>query len=174
MGSADQCAPPPLASSSHLMIVQMKVAMRVVSRVWRIDRFRCRVAVISYITPLPPAPASWGTNRPAVSSCVSYEESNWRHLMPFLCGVVCKRTLIIGMEVRFCLIVVIIIFHLYIAINVLKREVKLNQSHSSDIPTMYSFKVVNWLNILYLNIDVQMHDNVFQYTHLVGSSPVIL
>jgi len=68
--------------------------------------------------------------------------------MPFLCGVVCKRIIIRGMEVMFCLIVVIIIFHLYIAINVLKREVKLNQSHSSDIPTMYSFKVVNWLNIL--------------------------
>ena len=54
------------------------------------------------------------------------------HLIPFLCGLGCKRTLVLEMEVRVsvCLIIIIIIC-LYIAINELKRDIKPNTINQS-------------------------------------------
>jgi len=42
-----------------------------------------------------------GMNTPIVSSCMSYKATNRRRLMLFLCGVGCKRTLALVMEVMF-------------------------------------------------------------------------
>ena len=38
---------------------------------------------------------------PTASSCVSYKATNWRHLISYLYGMGYKRTLVLGMEVRF-------------------------------------------------------------------------
>ena len=51
------------------------------------------------------------------------------HLIPFLCGVGCKRTLILEMEERFLsYLIIIIIIRLYIAIHELTMDVNTIES----------------------------------------------